>query len=66
MIEFLPIIAISWTVSMIINMLYMFDESPDVPEFLFVVLIFCPIVNVIFTIFICIVGFIKYFKELLP
>ena len=66
MIEFLPIIAISWTVSMIINMLYMFDESPDVPEFLFVVLIFCPIVNVIFTIFICIVSFIKYFKELLP
>ena len=66
MIEFLPIIAISWAVSMIINMLYMFDESPDVPEFLFVVLIFCPIVNVIFTIFICIVGFIKYFKELLP
>lgn len=66
MIEFLPIIAISWTVSMIINMLYMFDESPDVPEFLFVVLIFCPIVNVIFTIFICIVGFIKYFKKLLP
>ena len=66
MIEFLPIIAISWAVSMIINMLYMFDESPDVPEFLFVVLIFCPIVNVIFTIFICIVGFIKYFKKLLP
>ena len=66
MIEFLPFIVISWAVSMIINMLYMFDESPDVPEFLFVVLTFCPIVNVIFTVFICIVGFIKYFKKLLP